>query len=257
MLTLFASDLHLSPDRPDSLASFVRLARGPARRASALYLLGDVFDQWLGDDDTTPPHPEAEEELRMLCDAGVRVGFTAGNHDFLLGRDFAARTGVTLLDEVTVIDLEGRRTIVTHGDQLCTADTDYQAFRAHTRDRSVQRGFLALPLPERARMAAQLRHRSRELTALKPDDIMDVAPEAVEALLREHRADDLIHGHTHRPATHHLIVDGRDCRRLVLADWYAGDSVLAVENGEYRNSPVAALSRPPARSRTPRRQALS
>ncbi len=242
MLTLFASDLHLHRERPASLASFVRLARGAARRASAFYLLGDVFDQWLGDDDTTTPHPEVEEELRKLCDAGVRVEFAAGNHDFLIGRDFAARTGVAILDEVSVIELEGRRTIITHGDQLCTADTDYQTFRAHTRDPAVQRTFLALPLAERARMAAQLRHRSRELTALKPDDIMDVAPDAVDAILREHRADDLIHGHTHRPATHHLTVGGRECRRIVLADWYAGDSVLAVEDGEYRSSPVAELA---------------
>ncbi len=242
MLTLFASDLHLHRDRPASLASFVLLARGAARRASAFYLLGDVFDQWLGDDDTTPPHPEAEEELRKLCDAGVRVAFAAGNHDFLVGRDFAARTGVTLLGDATVLELGGRRTVITHGDQLCTADTDYQAFRVHTRDRAVQRTFLALPLAERARMAAQLRHRSRELAALKPDDITDVAPDAVEGLLREHRADDLIHGHTHRPATHHLTVDGRECRRIVLADWYAGDSVLAVEDGEYRRVPVAELA---------------
>ena len=242
MLTLFASDLHLGRDRPQSLAAFVRLARGPARRASTLYLLGDVFDQWLGDDDSTLPHPEVEEELRMLCDAGVRVAFAAGNHDFLVGAEFAARTGVTLLDEVTVIELEGRRTIVTHGDQLCTADSDYQAFRARARDPAVQRTFLALPLAERARMAAQLRHRSRELTALKPDDITDVAPDAVASLLREHRADDLVHGHTHRPATHHLTVDGRECRRIVLADWYAGDCVLALEDGEYRSSTVAALS---------------
>ena len=241
MLTLFASDLHLHRDRPRSLAAFRRLARGPARRAAALYLLGDVFDQWLGDDDTTPPHPAAEDELRRLCDAGVRVGFVAGNHDFLVGGDFAARTGVELLDEVTVIDLGGRRTAIAHGDHLCTADTDYQAFRSHTRDPDVQRAFLALPLAERARMAAQLRHRSRELSALKPDEITDVAPEAVAALLREHRADDLVHGHTHRPAAHHLTVDGRKCRRFVLGDWYEGDSVLAVEDGGYRQSPVAGL----------------
>ena len=242
MVTLFASDLHLHRDRPQSVAAFVRLARGPARRASALYLLGDVFDQWLGDDDATPPHPAVEEEFRRLCDAGVRVGFSAGNHDFLVGREFALRTGVVLLDEVTVIDLAGRRTAITHGDQLCTEDTEYQAFRAHTRDPTVQRTFLALPLAERARMAAQLRHRSRELTALKPTDITDVAPDAVASLLREHRADDLIHGHTHRPATHRLEVDGRECRRIVLADWYAGDCVLAFENGKYRSASVADLS---------------
>lgn len=241
MLTLFASDLHLHRDRPASLASFVRLARGAARRADAVYLLGDVFDQWLGDDDTTPPHPEVEEELRGLCDSGVRVAFAAGNHDFLVGGGFAARTGVTLLDEASVIELDGRRTVLTHGDQLCTADTDYQAFRAHARDPAAQRAFLALPLAERARMAAQLRHRSRELTALKPDDITDVAPDAVEALLRKHRADDLVHGHTHRPAIHHVTVDGRDCRRIVLADWYGEGSVLAVEGGEYRCLPVSAL----------------
>lgn len=242
MLTLFASDLHLHRDRPASLAAFVRLVRGAARRADTLYLLGDVFDQWLGDDDTTPPHPEVEEELRRLCDAGTRIAFVAGNHDFLVGSEFAARTGVVLLDEVTVIDLEGHRTIIAHGDQLCTGDIDYQAFRTHARDPAVQREFLALALEERALMAARLRHRSRELTALKPDDIMDVAPDAVEALLREHRTDDLIHGHTHRPATHHLTVAGRVCRRIVLADWYTGASVLAVEDGEYRSSPVSALA---------------
>jgi len=242
VVTLFASDLHLHRDRPQSIASFVRLARGAARRASALYLLGDVFDQWLGDDDTTPPHPAVEEELRRLCDAGVRVGFAAGNHDFLVGREFALRTGIVLLDEVTVIELAGRRTAITHGDQLCTGDTDYQAFRVHTRDPTVQRTFLALPIAERARMAAQLRHRSRELTTLKPADITDVAPDAVASLLREHRADDLIHGHTHRPATHRLEVDGRERRRIVLADWYAGDCVLVFENGKYRSASVADLS---------------
>ena len=241
MLTLFASDLHLHRDRPASVAAFVRLARGAARRASAVYLLGDVFDQWLGDDDTTAPHREVEAELRSLCDAGVRVGFVAGNHDFLVGRDFAARTGVELLEEVAVIELGGRRTALAHGDHLCTADTDYQAFRTHVRDPDVQRGFLALPLADRARMAGELRHRSRELTALKPNDITDVAPDAVVALLRETRADDLIHGHTHRPATHHLAVDGRPCRRIVLADWYEGDAVLAVEGGAYRSSPVSGL----------------
>ena len=238
MLTLFASDLHLHRDRPEALAAFVRLVRGTARRAKSVYLLGDVFDQWLGDDDTTPPHPRVEEELRHLCDAGVEVGFAAGNHDFLVGSAFAARTGVALLDEVTEIELDGRRTLVTHGDQLCTADTDYQEFRVHARDPAVQRGFLALPLAERARMAERLRHRSRELTALKPEDITDVAPDAVEALLREHGADDLIHGHTHRPAVHPLNVDGRECRRIVLADWYAGGAVLAVEDGEYRCIPA-------------------
>ena len=163
------------------------------------------------------------------------------NHDFLVGEAFAARTGVEILPEVTMIHLEGRRTAVTHGDQLCTADTDYQAFRAHTRDRAAQRGFLALPFADRAQMAARLRHRSRELTALKPDEIMDVAPDAVAALLRALSVDDLIHGHTHRPAVHHLTVDGRECRRFVLADWYAGGSVLAVEDGVYRCSPVSGL----------------
>ena len=241
MLTLFASDLHLHRDRPESFAAFAQLARGPARRAASLYLLGDVFDQWLGDDDATAPHREAEDELRRLRDGGTYVGFIAGNHDFLVGGDFAARTGVDLLDEVTVIDVEGRRTAITHGDQLCTADTGYQALRSHVRDPAVQQSFLALPLTERARTAARLRHRSRELTALKPDDITDVAPKAVEALLREHGAQDLIHGHTHRPAVHHLMVDGRRRRRIVLGDWYAGDSVLAVRDGDYRQLPVAEI----------------
>ena len=241
MLTLFASDVHLHWARPEAVETFVRLVRESARRAATLYLLGDIFDQWLGDDDDSPPHPVVEDELRRLCDAGVRVGFIAGNHDFLIGEGFAARTGVDLLNEVTVIELEGRRTVLAHGDHLCTGDTDYQAFRAHTRDPAVQRAFLALPLAERARMADRLRHRSRELTALKPAEITDVAPDAVEEILREHRAVDLIHGHTHRPAIHRLVVDGRECRRIVLADWYAGDSVLAVEDGEYRSAPVSAL----------------
>lgn len=239
MRILFASDLHLHRDRLEGVAAFARFLRSDvARGADEFHLLGDVFDQWLGDDDTHPPHPEVEAELRALVDAGVRVGFIVGNHDFLVGAEFAARTGVELLDEVTVLDLAGRRTLITHGDQLCTGDVDYQAFRVQARDPETQRAFLALPLETRNQVATGLRHQSKELTALKPSDITDVAPDAVEALLREYEADDLIHGHTHRPATHELTVDGRACRRIVLSDWYETPAVLCVEDDRYETLPV-------------------
>lgn len=229
--TLFVSDVHLNASRPQRVAAFLDLLRGEARQADALYLLGDVFDEWLGDDDARPPHPEVERGLRELSASGVPVRVMHGNHDFLLGGAFAERTGCALLQEPSVADVYGVPVLLMHGDTLCTDDVEYQRYRAWTRDPDTQRAFLALPLAERAERAAGLRSRSRVLSRLKPADIMDVAPAAVTRVFREHAVRHIVHGHTHRPAIHVPLVDGEPCTRIVLGDWYEQDSMLVWEPG--------------------------
>lgn len=227
MTTLFASDVHLSDARPEAVDAFVAFLAGPARSAAALYLLGDVFDMWLGDDDDRPPHPAVQAALAALTGAGVPVSVVHGNHDFLISDAFAARTGCALLGDETLVDLHGARVLLMHGDTLCTRDTDYQEFRRYTRDPDNQAAFLALPLAARLDQAAAIRHRSQGASRLKPEDIMDVTPDAVVERMRAHRADVLVHGHTHRPGVHPVALGGATGRRIVLGDWYDGDSVLA------------------------------
>jgi len=227
MATLFISDVHLSRERPQAVERTLALLDGPARGADTLYILGDFFDQWLGDDDDTPPHREVEAALARLVGAGVPVRVCHGNHDFLLGDGFAARTGCELLPEPSVVEVHGIRVLVMHGDSLCTDDHEYQAFRRLSRDRDTQRRFLALPLAERAAKAAELRLSARARSRLKPEDIMDVNPQAVEAAMRAHGVLHLVHGHTHRPGIHEMTLDDRSARRIVLGDWYEKDHLLA------------------------------
>ncbi len=235
MTTLFVSDVHLSRDRPDIVDRFIAFLDFEARAARALYILGDLFDLWLGDDDDRDPHPRTVAALRRLSDAGPRLRIMRGNHDFLLGPSFEREAGCRLLSEPACIDLPGTTAVALHGDLLCTRDEDYQTFRRSARDPARQAEFLRLPLPARLDHAARLRHRSREATRLKPSDIMDVTPQAVERMMLETRTRCMIHGHTHRPAVHALDCAGEAATRIVLGDWYEQGSVLVWNEGGYRS----------------------
>ncbi|MEO8848384.1 MAG: UDP-2,3-diacylglucosamine diphosphatase [Casimicrobiaceae bacterium] len=225
--TLFVSDLHLAPARPAPLAAFHAFARGPARQAAALYVLGDLFDWWIGDDQLDNVYAaEIARSLRAVSDAGVALHVARGNRDFLLGERFMRETGAQLMPEQQLIVLNGERTLLTHGDELCTDDTEYQAYRARIRTpRSVQR-LLAMPPIARRGIAWWLRRKSRNATALKPDSITDVAAVAVDSAFRAHDARRIIHGHTHRPARHQSVVDGSPRERIVLAAWHDRGHVL-------------------------------
>jgi len=238
MTTLFVSDLHLEAERPAITDLFVRFLRERARAARALYVLGDLFEAWVGDDDPAEPGATVARELRALRDAGVPLFFLRGNRDFLLGEAYARRAGMRILPDPAVIVLDGRPVLLMHGDLLCTGDTAYQQFRAQTRDPQWQRQFLAQPLPARVAFAQQARARSQAAQdALKAqgmlDAITDADPATVEETLRRYGIDTLIHGHTHRPAIHALDIDGRPCRRIVLGDWYEQGSVLRVADGAF------------------------
>ena len=226
MATLFISDLHLDGTRPATTALFLEFLETEARRADALYILGDFFEAWIGDDDDDPHHACVTLALRRLTDAHVPAYFMHGNRDFLVGSGFAATTGVTLLADPTVIELGGQATLLMHGDTLCTDDLEYQKLRKLFRDPAWQQAFLAKPLAERRAFAAEARAESRSRTAAKADDIMDVNQAAVETAMREHGVKRLIHGHTHRPAVHRFRSDGEARERIVLGDWYEHPSCL-------------------------------
>lgn len=225
---LFISDLHLSPRRPAMLALFEAFLAGPARRARRLYVLGDLFDYWVGDDmaGLDPAYGRVQAALAALAGAGTAVAVCRGNRDFLLGADFARAAGATLLGEETVIDLHGRRTLLMHGDSLCSDDLGHQAWRRQVLDPAWQAEFLALDLGERVARAQSLRSRSETRKRQLPSAIMDVTPETVAACMRRHRVDRLVHGHTHRPACHRFRLDGAPAERWVLGDWYSRGSVL-------------------------------
>ena len=225
--TLFLSDLHLSPERPALVEAFRAFCAGPARDAAGVYLLGDLFDSWIGDDQLREPLAAGVAgALKAVTAAGVAVGVVTGNRDFLLGDAFADATGITLLSAPLVVNVAGTPTVLLHGDELCTTDVGYQRLRRHTHNPRWQRYYLALPFGMRRAIANWLRQRSSEATSGKPEAIMDVAPEAVESAFRDADVTRMIHGHTHRPARHHLVVDGRECERFVLADWYDRGSYL-------------------------------
>ncbi|WP_041523580.1 UDP-2,3-diacylglucosamine diphosphatase [Gilvimarinus agarilyticus] len=220
MTTLFISDLHLHAAEPAAVQAFYAFLAGRARSAQALYILGDFFDAWIGDDDDAPLGHEVAAKLRELADTGVDIYLMPGNRDFVLGHDFANRAGGTMLPDPTVIELYGKTTVLLHGDSLCTRDEPYMALRAQLRSPEWQAQALAQPLQVRRAMAEQLRAKSKTMNSSKPEDIMDVTPEAVVEVLREHSASLMIHGHTHRPERHPLTVDGVAAERIVLGDWH-------------------------------------
>ena len=224
--SLFISDLHLETDRPDINEQFFEFLRGPARDADALYVLGDLFEAWIGDDDPQALNASVAAAFRDLSETGVECFFAHGNRDFLVGEAFAARAGLSLMAEWTVLDLGGRRVLVTHGDALCTDDTDYMQFRAMVRDPQWQSNFLALPMERRQQMASDARRQSKTSTATKAMDIMDVNQDSVQRALREHRVDTLLHGHTHRPNIHRWRIAGAPATRIVLGDWYRQGSMV-------------------------------
>jgi UDP-2,3-diacylglucosamine hydrolase len=223
---LFISDLHLCASRPHITHVFLNFLNSTARQARALYLLGDVFEYWAGDDDLAS-HQAAVDGLRDLADSGVAVYLMHGNRDFLIGQGFCAAANLKLLPDPCVIDLHGVRTLISHGDALCSDDIDYQAFRLTVRDKNWQTAFLQRSLSDRKEQIAAMRARSEQEKSHKASDIMDVNPQALNRLLRAHGYPErVIHGHTHRPMRHDLSLDGHAITRWVLADWYEQGSYL-------------------------------
>ena len=220
MTTYFLSDIHLDETRPAIMERFLHFLQTSALQAQAVYLLGDIFETWIGDDDDLPLHNTIQTALAALTSTGVSVYFMHGNRDFLVGERFAQTTGCTLLPEAVVIDLYGTPTLLLHGDTLCTADVEYQAFRKQARSPLYQHAFLQNPLLERRAIAAHIRATSKEKGSLKADYIMDVTEDEVIAQMERHQAKRLIHGHTHRPGRHqHKLHNNEQVERIVLGAW--------------------------------------
>lgn len=211
------------------MAQFLAFTTGIAPQAAALYILGDLFEYWAGDDDNDALGAQTAAALASLAGRGTKVFLMQGNRDVLMAGTFAARSGATLVEDPLPINLYGTPTLLTHGDALCTDDVDYQKFRAYARDAGNQARFLAQPLTVRREQMLGMRAQSEASKQQKTETIMDVAPAAVEALLRQHNYPRLIHGHTHRPARHVHQIDGHSCERWVLNDWYERGGYLRVD----------------------------
>ena len=226
MTTLFISDLHLEAARPEIAEQFDEFLAGEARGADALYILGDLFESWVGDDDPNPHYAEAKARIRAVAEARVPVYFMHGNRDFMIGERFAAETGVTILDDPVVHDIHGSRVLLSHGDAYCTDDHEYQAVRRMTRDPAWQAMMLEKPLAERLAFAASARADSMARGGTLDEVISDVNAGAIDAVMREHDVTLMLHGHTHRPDVHRFDLDGRPATRIVLGDWYEQGSVV-------------------------------
>jgi UDP-2,3-diacylglucosamine hydrolase len=224
--TLFISDLHLEDDRPDIADQFLRFLETEALQADALYILGDLFESWVGDDDPNEHYQWIKQALYKLTKKGVPVFFMHGNRDFMIGEAFAGETGVTILPDPHVATIHGDQVLLSHGDAYCTDDLEYQAFRKMSRDPQWQAMMLAKSLEERLAFAAQARQASKARGGTMSEEIMDVNADAIDAALREAGVQIMLHGHTHRPAIHELSVDGTAAQRIVLGDWYEQGSVL-------------------------------
>ena len=233
MSTLLISDLHLTEERPEANERFISLLEEKGRVADALYILGDFFEYWIGDDDLAEPfNAVIASLLKDLTRRGIPVHLMHGNRDFLIGEDFCAATGASLLRDPSVLEIAGTKTLLMHGDTLCTDDVDYQTWRRKARDPAFQAAFLAKPLDERRKQVYQMRAQSKQVVQEKTAEIMDVNDEAVRQALRSHGVRRLIHGHTHRPGRHAIDVDGERCERWVLPDWYGRGGYLEVGRGE-------------------------
>jgi UDP-2,3-diacylglucosamine hydrolase len=227
--SLFVSDLHLTEERPEANERFISFVEGKARDAEALYILGDFFEYWVGDDDLGDPfNAVIAGLLANLTRSGVRLYFLHGNRDFLIGERFCAATGARALPDPSVHEVEGVKTLLVHGDTLCTDDLEYQAWRRRARDPAFQAEFLAKPLAERRQAVLEMREKSRLVVQGKTPQIMDVNEDAVREAMRSHGVRRLMHGHTHRPGRHVLEVDGERCERWVLPDWYGRGGSIEV-----------------------------
>jgi UDP-2,3-diacylglucosamine hydrolase len=231
---LFVSDTHLDVTAPEATQQFLAFLGGPARQAEALYILGDLFEAWVGDDDADPDKARVCEGLRALTDSGVACFALHGNRDFLLGAGFTLRSGCQLLCDPVVIQLDGEDVLLTHGDALCTDDHAYQELRSVVRAASWQRRFLALPRVRRELLADEARAGSRAHTARTVPYIMDVNAAAVTRAFGATGVRRMIHGHTHRPGVHELEIAGVAAQRMVLGAWYEQGSYLSYEHGRYQ-----------------------
>ena len=219
-VTYFIADLHLAQNRPDMTACFLRFLKDDATQAQRLYILGDLFEAWIGDDDDSAYLTTIAKALNTLSALGTDVYYIHGNRDFLLGQRFAKKSAMNLLPEVDLIDLYGKSVVIMHGDTLCTRDIGYQKFRKKSRSWWWQAIVKSLPLSLRKKMAADYRKKSAAATAMKQQDIMDVTPDEVIKCLESYHSQLLIHGHTHRPAVHELTANNKEAKRIVLGDWY-------------------------------------
>ncbi|EGV52566.1 UDP-2,3-diacylglucosamine diphosphatase [Candidatus Endoriftia persephone] len=224
--TLFISDLHLSAERPETVHRFLRFLASEAQGAEALYILGDLFDAWIGDDLVTPEINGIIHGMRLLAESGTKIFLMHGNRDFLLGEIFCNASGATLISDPTLIELYGTPTLLMHGDLLCSDDTAYQAFRQQVREPTFIKQFLSQPIPERIAAAQEYRTKSGEAISLKAEAIMDVNQQTLESYLREQQCGRLIHGHTHRPGLHDFELDGQPVQRYVLGEWDSGGAEI-------------------------------
>lgn len=231
MTALVISDLHVSPAEPAIGARLVEFLEGQARTASVLYILGDLFESWLGDDDPCPHHRAITEALGALTASGVSLYFMHGNRDFLVGNDYMNAIGATLLTDPTIVTYDGVRLLMTHGDALCVDDVPYQKLRATVRDAKLKRSFLRLSLSTRSALIGDARAGSQAHTRQQAMALMDVNGAAVEDAFRRSGVDTILHGHTHRPGIHELLVDGTQRRRIVLGDWYETGSYVRIAAG--------------------------
>lgn len=233
MATLFISDLHLTPSRPDITESFTKFMDTQAVKADALYVLGDLFEFWIGDDDDSDFSIAIKNQFKALVESGVPCFFIQGNRDFLVGKRFEKETGMTLLDEVCVIDLYGEQAVILHGDTLCTDDIKYQAYREKVHQPWLQWIYNRLPLSLKKKIVSKVQSDIGEEKKEKSLDIMDVNQETVERVLAKHNTSLMIHGHTHRPNVHKFSVKGTECTRIVLGDWYEQCSILSYSKGSF------------------------
>jgi UDP-2,3-diacylglucosamine hydrolase len=237
--TLLISDLHLDAGDAETIGRFLRFVEDEALRARQLFILGDLFEAWVGDDEDDPRLAPVLDALGRVTRSGTPCSLMHGNRDFLLGAGFCERTGCRLLGDYERVDLYGQTVLLTHGDLLCTDDTRYLSLRATLRDPRWQRDFLGKPLAERRKIAADLRQMSATEVAAKSDEIMDVNQGAVERTMRERGVSLLLHGHTHRPAVHRFTLDGGPATRIVLGAWYEQASIVRWDERGFRLETLA------------------
>lgn len=237
MSVLFISDLHLEAERPDITRAFLHFLSTRARTAEALYILGDFFEAWIGDDGMDEFQHAIARALRELSDSGTRIYLMHGNRDFLIGQAFCREAGCTLLRDPSLIDLGGEKILLMHGDSLCTLDVAYMKLRRWLRNPLSLFILRHLPLATRYNLARKLRKESRAQTRMKASEIVDVTPSEVEKIMRDKGVRILIHGHTHRPAVHELEIDGRPARRIVLGDWDSQGWALEADSQGLQQAP--------------------